>query len=89
MCLGWRRTVAGKVGIKAMARSTITSGGRTTIPLEVRAALHAGPGTRLEWHVTPEGDIIVRAKSISILDLAGSVKTDQHVEVKDMNPWSI
>ncbi|WP_082845647.1 AbrB/MazE/SpoVT family DNA-binding domain-containing protein [Paraburkholderia caribensis] len=71
-----------------MAKSTVTSKGQTTVPPEVRAALRAGPGTRLEWHVTPDGDVIVRAKTLSILDLAGSVKTDRHADVEDMNPWS-
>lgn len=71
-----------------MAKSTMTSKGQTTVPAEVRAALRAKPGTRLEWHVTPDGDVIVRAKTLSILDLAGSVKTGKHVDVEDMNPWS-
>jgi antitoxin PrlF len=71
-----------------MAQSTMTSKGQTTVPAEVRAALHAEPGTRLEWHVTPDGDVIVRAKTLSVLDLAGSVKTKRHVDVEDMNPWS-
>lgn len=71
-----------------MAESTVTSKGQTTVPAEVRAALHAEPGTRLEWHVMPDGDVIVRAKNLSILDLAGAVKTKKHVDVEDMNPWS-
>ena len=71
-----------------VAESTMTSKGQTTVPAEVRAALHAEPGTRLEWHVTPDGDVIVRAKNLSILDLAGSVKTDKRVDIEDMNPWS-
>ena len=73
---------------QAMAESRLTSKGKTTVPAEVRAALHAEPGTRLEWHVMPDGDVIVRAKTLSILGLAASVKTDEHVDVKDMNPWS-
>ncbi|OYD77430.1 UNVERIFIED_ORG: AbrB family transcriptional regulator [Burkholderia sp. CF145] len=71
-----------------MAASTVTLKGRTTVPAQVRAALHVEAGTRLEWHVTPDGDVIVRAKTLSILDLAGPVKTDKRVDVEDMNPWS-
>ncbi|MGF6370890.1 antitoxin PrlF [Paraburkholderia sp. RAU6.4a] len=70
-----------------MAESTMTSTGQTTVPPEVRAALRAEPGTRLAWHVMPDGDVIVRAKTLSILDLAGSVKVGEHVGIKDMNPW--
>ncbi|BFG77825.1 hypothetical protein PTKU46_58580 [Paraburkholderia terrae] len=69
-----------------MAASTVTSKGRTTVPAQVRAALHVEPGTRLEWHVTPDGDVIVRAKTLSTLDLAGAVKTGKHVDIEDMNP---
>jgi AbrB family looped-hinge helix DNA binding protein len=71
-----------------VAKSTVTSKGQTTIPAEVRAALHAGPGTRLEWHVTPDGDVIVRAKIRSMLHLAGTLRTRKHVDIEDMNPWS-
>jgi antitoxin PrlF len=70
-----------------MAESTVTSKGQTTVPAQVREVLHAAPGTRLEWHITPDGDVIVRAKIASIVDLAGSLKTDRHVDVEDMDPW--
>jgi AbrB family looped-hinge helix DNA binding protein len=46
-----------------MTESTITAKGRTTVPAEVLALVHAKPGTRLVWSVTPDGTIIVRAKS--------------------------
>ncbi|WP_109479726.1 type II toxin-antitoxin system PrlF family antitoxin [Paraburkholderia sp. C35] len=70
-----------------MAESRITSEGRTTVPAEVRSALHLKPGTRLQWHVTPGGEVIVRTKALSLLDLAGLVEADKHVHVEDMNPW--
>jgi antitoxin PrlF len=37
----------------------------------------------------PDGTIIVRAKTKSILDMAGMVKIPKgkHVTVEDMNPW--
>ena len=71
-----------------MARSTMTSKGRTTIPAEIRALVDAKPGTRLVWSVTPDGTIIVRAKSRSILDLAGMLKAPKgkRVRIEDMNP---
>jgi antitoxin PrlF len=69
--------------------STIPSRGQTTVPSEVRARIGAGPGTRLVWHVMPDGSIVVRAKTRSILDLAGAFKPPKgkHVSIADMNPW--
>lgn len=70
-----------------MAESTMTSKGQTTVPTQVREALHAEPGTKLEWHVAPGGNVIVRAKTLSILDLAGSLQSSIHVESEDMKAW--
>jgi len=72
-----------------MAESTITAKGQTTVPAEVRAMVHAKPGTKLIWSVTPDGTIIVRAKTKSILDMAGMLKPAKakRVAVQDMNAW--
>ena len=72
-----------------MNESTVTAKGQTTVPADVRALVHASPGTRLVWSVTPDGTIIVRAKTKSILDMAGMLKAPKgkHVAVEDMNPW--
>lgn len=72
-----------------MTESTITAKGQTTVPADVRAVVHAQPGTRLVWSVMPDGTIIVRAKSKSILDLKGMLKAPKgrHVAVDEMNPW--
>lgn len=72
-----------------MAESTITAKGQTTVPAEVRALVHAKPGTKLVWSVTPDGTIIVRAKAKSILEMAGKLKAPKgkRVAVEDMNAW--
>lgn len=72
-----------------MAESTITAKGQTTVPRQVREQLGAGPGTRLVWHVLPDGRLIVRAKTHSVLDLAGSLKSPKKrpVSIDDMNAW--
>ncbi len=72
-----------------MSESTITAKGQTTVPREVREKLGAGPGTRLMWHVMPDGSLIVRAKTRSILDMAGSLKAPdgKRVSIADMNAW--
>ncbi|MDR2838083.1 MAG: type II toxin-antitoxin system PrlF family antitoxin [Azonexus sp.] len=72
-----------------MSESTITAKGQTTIPADIRAQVQAKPGTRLVWSVMPDGTIIVRAKTKSILDLAGMLKPPKgkHVTIEEMNPW--
>jgi len=72
-----------------MSESTITAKGQTTVPRRVREQLGAGPGTRLVWHVMPNGSLIVRAKTRSLLDLAGSLKAPdgKTVPIEDMNGW--
>ncbi|MDI1271814.1 MAG: type II toxin-antitoxin system PrlF family antitoxin [Polaromonas sp.] len=72
-----------------MAESTLTVKGQTTVPQPIRDALHAEPGTRLHWHLMPDGTVIVRAKTQSLLDLAGTLKAPQgkKVRIADMNAW--
>lgn len=72
-----------------MAESTVTAKGQTTVPAQVRQKVGAAAGTRLVWHVMPDGSIIVRAKTRSILDLAGILKSPKgkHVAVEAMNAW--
>lgn len=55
----------------------------------MREQIGAGPGTRLVWHVMPDGSLIVRAKTHSILDLKGMLKSPRKkpVPIEDMNPW--
>ncbi len=58
-----------------MSHSTLTSKGQTTIPQEIREAVGLQTGAKLNWSVTPDGVLIVRAKTQSIESLAGSLKT--------------
>jgi AbrB family looped-hinge helix DNA binding protein len=71
-----------------MAESTITAKGQTTIPADIRALMQAKPGTRLVWSAMPDGTVIVRAKSKSILDMARMIKAPKgkRVSVEEMNP---
>ena len=72
-----------------MAESTITTKGQTTVPQPIRDALHVQPGAKLTWNLMPDGTIIVRAKTQSILDLAGKLKAPKgsKVRIEDMNAW--
>ena len=72
-----------------MTESTITSKGQTTVPLPIRESLGATAGTKLLWHVMPDGAVIVRAKTLSIFDLAGRLKAPKgrRVAIAAMNAW--
>lgn len=72
-----------------MIESTLTAKGQTTVPLPIRERIGAAPGTRLVWHVLPGGGVIVRAKTRSVLDLAGKLKAPKgkHLAVEGMNAW--
>lgn len=72
-----------------MAESTINSKGQTTVPADIRAFVCAKPGTRLVWSVMPNGTTFVRAKTKSILDMAGLLNAPkgQRVSIEAMNPW--
>ena len=72
-----------------MPESTVTAKGQTTVPADIRARVNAAPGTKLVWAVTPDGTIIVRAKTKSILDMAGMLKpaAGKSVAVDEMQAW--
>ena len=72
-----------------MIESTLTSKGQTTVPQAIRQQIGAEPGTRLAWHLMPDGGLIVRAKNKSVLTLAGSLKPGRpgKVAVSSMNAW--
>jgi bifunctional DNA-binding transcriptional regulator/antitoxin component of YhaV-PrlF toxin-antitoxin module len=54
-----------------MLKCTITVRGPTTVAAQVREKLGVAAGTRLVWNVMPDGSVLVRAKTKSILDMAG------------------
>lgn len=72
-----------------MTESTVTAKGQTTVPQQIRESLKAVTGTRLVWHVMPDGGVIVRAKTGSILSLAGKLKAPRgkRVGIEKMNAW--
>lgn len=73
-----------------MAESTLTNKGQTTVPQQIRNALGAQPGTKLLWYVLLDGSISVRAKSKSVLDMAGILKAPKgkkRVTVEKMYAW--
>ena len=51
--------------------ATLTSKGQTTIPKEIRDSLGMRPGDRMTFTLMPDGTVIMRVKTKSIMALAG------------------
>lgn len=56
-----------------LAITTMTSKGQVTIPKEIRDSLKLKPGDKISITQLPNGKVIMRAKTGSILDLYGSL----------------
>lgn len=72
-----------------MPESTINAKGQTMVPQPIRDAMQLQPGSRLTWSLMPDGTAIVRAKTKSVLDLAGMLKAPpgKEVSIEEMNSW--
>jgi AbrB family looped-hinge helix DNA binding protein len=53
--------------------ATLTSKGQTTIPKEIRDSLHMKAGDRMTFTLMPDATVVMRLKSKSITELAGSL----------------
>ncbi len=53
--------------------STLTSKGQTTIPKTIRDSLGMKAGDRMTFTLMPDGVVLMRVKTKSVLDLAGSL----------------
>jgi antitoxin PrlF len=51
--------------------ATLTSKGQTTIPKEIRDSLGMKSGDRMTFTLMPDGTVVMRVKSKSIMQLAG------------------
>ena len=56
-----------------MPTSTMTSKGRTTVPKEVREALHLNVGDKLSWEIRG-GQVSVTTVRRALLDFEGFIK---------------
>ncbi len=72
-----------------MTESTLTAKGQTTMPQAVREALHTQAGSKLVWNLMPNGVVMVRAKTKSLLSMAGTLKPikGKKITLADMNAW--
>jgi antitoxin PrlF len=54
----------------------VTAKGQITLPAKLRAELGIKPGDRVDFHRNDAGKIEMTAKTKSIMDLKGIIKTD-------------
>jgi AbrB family looped-hinge helix DNA binding protein len=58
-----------------MSEATLTSKGQVTIPAEIRKALGLTAGERIVFTQLDDGTTVMRAKTRSIVDLKGILKS--------------
>jgi antitoxin PrlF len=69
-----------------METAAVTSKGQITIPIEVREKLGIKPGDRVRFVENEKGEIVLKPKTGSIMDLRGIVKwTGKPVTIEEMN----
>lgn len=69
-----------------MAIAALTSKGQITIPIEFRRKLGLKPGDRVRFVEGENGELILKPKNRSIMDLHGAVKwTGKPVTIEEMN----
>jgi antitoxin PrlF len=71
----------------AMSEATVTSKGQVTIPADIRRSLGLEAQDRLSFTPMPDGTVVMRAKTQSVVALKGLLKpkSGQRVAIKDMN----
>lgn len=65
-----------------MIHSTITERGQTTIPAVVRKALNLRSHQRISYELKEEG-VLIKPEEETLMDLAGSLKSDVKPVAKD------
>lgn len=57
-----------------MSEATLTSKGQITIPADIRRSMAISPKDRLTFTPMPDGTVVMRAKTKSLLALKGMLK---------------
>ncbi|MGE0666297.1 MAG: AbrB/MazE/SpoVT family DNA-binding domain-containing protein [Sphingomonadales bacterium] len=67
--------------------ATMTSKGQFTLPKDVRDRMNLKPGDRLDFHVAPDGTLVGRRTSRSVMEIAGILArpSQRPVSVEEMD----
>ncbi len=70
-----------------MPIATLTSKGQVTLPIQMRERLRLVPGSKLDFEELPNGDYVVRRKTIDVRELRGILKREGQpvVSVEEMD----
>jgi antitoxin PrlF len=70
-----------------MSEATLTSKGQITIPADIRRSMDLSPKDRLTFTLMPDGTVVMRAKTKSLVSLKGMLKPmpNTTVSIADMN----
>ena len=70
-----------------MSEATLTSKGQITIPADIRQSMDLRPKDRLTFTPMPDGTVVMRAKTKSLLSLKGMLKPlpGTSVSISDMS----
>jgi antitoxin PrlF len=73
--------------MESIAGCSVTSKGQITIPKVVRDRLRLQPGDRVEFHIDPDGRVILRCRNRDVRSLKGIVRSKRKtlVSIEEMN----
>lgn len=73
-----------------MSEATLTSKGQITIPADIRRSMAISPKDRLTFTPMPDGTVVMRAKTKSLMSLKGMLKplSDTPVSIAEMSMGS-
>ncbi len=67
-----------------MVRAVLTASGDVHLPEELRAQLHLKPGDQVELSVIGKRGLLIEARTVDAMSLAGSLKSARSISLEDM-----
>ena len=59
--------------------SRLTARGRLTMPAEIRNQAHVQAGTRFNWEVDGDGNILLKPLRLGLSEVSGMFRLDHHL----------